>query len=160
MALKLDILKDVKNADSFRSYSYADLHLDLELNSHMSDKTVGANKNAQDLKLSYDENAIYNSIKNIFNTKKGQKILDNTFGLDLEQYLFDNISKENGDLIGNTIYEELALYEPRIVCDSVNIVARPEQNEYKISISITIPSLNNKKGTASGVLTPTGFRYI
>ena len=64
MALKLDILKDVKNADSFRSYSYADLHLDLELNSHMSDKTVGANKNAQDLKLSYDENAIYNSIKN------------------------------------------------------------------------------------------------
>lgn len=160
MALKLDILKDVKNADSFRSYSYADLHLDLELNSHMSDKTVGANKNAQDLKLSYDENAIYNSIKNIFNTKKGQKILAPTFGLDLEQYLFDNISKENGDLIGNTIYEELALYEPRIVCDSVNIVARPEQNEYKISISITIPSLNNKKGTASGVLTPTGFRYI
>ena len=160
MALKLDILKDVKNAHSFRSYSYADLHLDLELNSHMSDKTVGANKNAQDLKLSYDENAIYNSIKNIFNTKKGQKILAPTFGLDLEQYLFDNISKENGDLIGNTIYEELALYEPRIVCDSVNIVARPEQNEYKISISITIPSLNNKKGTASGVLTPTGFRYI
>ena len=160
MALKLDILKDVKNADSFRSYSYADLHLDLELNSHMSDKTVGANKNAQDLKLSYDENAIYNSIKNIFNTKKGQKILAPTFGLDLEQYLFDNISKENGDLIGNTIYEELALYEPRIVCYSVNIVARPEQNEYKISISITIPSLNNKKGTASGVLTPTGFRYI
>ena len=160
MALKLDILKDVKNADSFRLYSYADLHLDLELNSHMSDKTVGANKNAQDLKLSYDENAIYNSIKNIFNTKKGQKILAPTFGLDLEQYLFDNISKENGDLIGNTIYEELALYEPRIVCDSVNIVARPEQNEYKISISITIPSLNNKKGTASGVLTPTGFRYI
>ena len=160
MALKLDILKDVKNADSFRSYSYADLHLDLELNSHMSDKTVGANKNAQDLKLSYDENAIYNSIKNIFNTKKGQKILAPTFGLDLEQYLFDNISKENGDLIGNTIYEELALYEPRIVCDSVNIVARPKQNEYKISISITIPSLNNKKGTASGVLTPTGFRYI
>ena len=160
MALKLDILKDVKNADSFRSYSYADLHLDLELNSHMSDKTVGANKNAQDLKLSYDENAIYNSIKNIFNTKKGQKILAPTFGLDLEQYLFDNISKENGDLIGNTIYEELALYEPRIVCDSVNVVARPEQNEYKITISITIPSLNNKKGTASGVLTPTGFRYI
>ena len=159
MALKLDILKDVKNADSFRSYSYADLHLDLELNSHMSDKTVGANKNAQDLKLSYDENAIYNSIKNIFNTKKGQKILAPTFGLDLEQYLFDNISKENGDLIGNTIYEELALYEPRIVCDSVNIVARPEQNEYKISISITIPSLNNKKGTASGLLTTQGFNY-
>ena len=93
MALKLDILKDAKNTDSFRSYSYADIHLDLELNSHTSNKTVGANKNAQDLKLSYDENAIYNSIRNIFNTKKGQKILTPTFGLDLEQYLFENISK-------------------------------------------------------------------
>ena len=121
MALKLDILKDVKNRDSYRNYSYADLHLDIELNSFLSNKTVGANKNNQDLKLSYDESAIYNSIRNTFNTKKGQKILDPNFGLD--------------------------------------IIARPEQNEYKISISITIPSLNNKKGTANGLLTATGFTY-
>ena len=160
MALKLDILKDAKNKDKYRNYSYADLHLDFKLDSYLSDQTVGASKNNQDLKISYDEEAIYNSIRNIFNTKKGQKILNPTFGLDVEQYLFENISKENGELIGTTIYEELALYEPRIVCDSVNVVARPEQNEYKITISITIPSLNNKKGTASGILTPTGFTYI
>ena len=43
-------------------------------------------KNTQDLKIDYDEKAIYNSIRNIFNTKKGQKILNPTFGLDLEQY--------------------------------------------------------------------------
>ena len=159
MALKLDILKDTKNTNSFRSYSYADLHLDLELNSYTSDKAVGTSKNAQDLKLSYDENAIYNSIKNIFNTKKGQKILTPTFGLDLEQYLFENISKENGELIGTTIFEELSLYEPRIIVNNVDIIARPDQNEYKISISITIPPLNNKKGTANGLLTSTGFRY-
>ena len=48
MALKLDILKDVKNKDSYRNYSYADLHLDIELNSFPSDKTVGAEKNKQD----------------------------------------------------------------------------------------------------------------
>ena len=159
MALKLDILKDAKNKDKYRNYSYADLHLDLKLDSYLSDQTVGASKNNQDLKISYDEEAIYNSIRNIFNTKKGQKILNPTFGLDVEQYLFENISKENGELIGTTIYEELALYEPRIICDSVNVVARPEQNEYKITISITIPSLNNKKGTASGLLTTQGFNY-
>ena len=92
-------------------------------------------------------------------TKKGQKILAPTFGLDIEQYLFENISKENGQLIGTTIFEELSLYEPRIIVDNVDIIARPDQNEYKISISITIPSLNNKKGTANGLLTSTGFRY-
>ena len=30
MAIKLDILKDRKNTDNFRQYSYADLKLDLE----------------------------------------------------------------------------------------------------------------------------------
>ncbi len=159
MALRLDILKDVKNKDGLRKYSYADLHLDLNLNSYRPDKPTGVNKNAQDLQLSYDEAAIYNSINNIFNTKKGQKILTPEFGLDLEQYLFENISKENADLIGTTIFEELGLYEPRITVDRVDIVARPNQNEYKITIVITIPSLNNKKGTASGLLTPQGFTY-
>ena len=32
-------------------------------------------------------------------------------------------------------------------------------NEYKITISITIPSLNNKKSTATGLLTTQGFNY-
>ena len=66
MALKLDILKDAKNNNSFRSYSYADLHLDISLDAKTPDKPVGASKNKQDLKIDYDEKAIYNSISNIF----------------------------------------------------------------------------------------------
>lgn len=159
MALKLDILKNAKNRDSFRSYSYADLHLDIDLSAKTPDKPTNSNKNTQDLKIDYDEKAIYNSIRNIFNTKKGQKILNPTFGLDLEQYLFENISKENGETIGRTIYEELALYEPRIVVNDVTVVARPNNNQYNITISITIPSLNNKKGSATGLLTTQGFNY-
>jgi len=159
MALKLDILKDVKNNNSFRSYSYADLHLDIDLSAKTPDKPTGSSKNKQDLKIDYDEQAIYNSIRNIFNTKKGQKILDPTFGLDLEQYLFESVSKETGQTIGQTIFEELSLYEPRIVVNDVAVVARPNNNEYKITISITIPSLNNKKGTATGLLTTQGFNY-
>ena len=91
MAIKLDILKDRKNADAYRKFSYADLRLDLDLNSHIPSTPVGIGKNAIDFRLSYDENAIFNSIKNIFNTKKGQKILNPTFGLDLEEFLFDKI---------------------------------------------------------------------
>ena len=159
MALKLDILKDVKNNNSFRSYSYADLHLDIDLNAKTPNKPTGAEKNKQDLKIDYDEYAIFNSIQNIFNTKKGQKILNPIFGLDLEQYLFENISKENGETIGQTILEELSLFEPRVTVNDVTVVARPNNNEYKIDISITIPSLNNKRTTAAGLLTTQGFIY-
>ena len=160
MPIRLDILKDRKNADAYRKFSYADLKLDLDLNSHIPSTPVGVSKNAVDFRLSYDENAIFNSIRNIFNTKKGQKILNPVFGLDLEVFLFDNISRENADMIGKTIYEELPIYEPRITVESVNVIARPDDNEYELTITIIIPSLDNKVATTTGILTEGTFNYI
>ena len=160
MPIRLDILKDRKNADAYRKFSYADLKLDLDLSSHIPSTPVRVGKNAVDFRLSYDENAIFNSIRNIFNTKKGQKILNPIFGLDLEVFLFDNISRENADIIGKTIYEELPIYEPRITVDSVNVIARPDDNEYEISITIIIPLLDNKAASATGILTEGTFNYI
>ena len=160
MAIRLDILKDQKNTDAYRKFSYADLKLDLDLNSHLPSTPVGIGKNPIDFRLSYDEYAIFNSIRNIFNTKKGQKILNPAFGLDLEMFLFDNISKENGDIIGKTIYEELPMYEPRITVDAVDVIAKPDDNEYEISITIIIPSLGNRVATSTGILTEQTFNYI
>ncbi len=160
MAIRLDILKDRKSTDAYRKFSYADLKLDLDLNSHIPSTPVGVGKNPIDFRLSYDENAILNSIKNIFNTKKGQKILNPTFGLDLEVFLFDNISKDNADIIGKTILEELPIHEPRITVDSINVIARPDDNEYEVSISIIIPSLDNRSVTSTAILTEGTFNYI
>lgn len=160
MAIRLDILKDKKNTDAYRKFSYADLKLDIDLNSHIPSTPVGVGKNPIDFRLSYDENAIFNSIRNIFNTKKGQKILNPTFGLDLEQFLFDNISRENADIIGKTIYEDMPIYEPRIIVQTVNVIANPDDNEYEITISIVIPSLDNRAATSTGILTEGTFNYI
>jgi phage baseplate assembly protein W len=160
MAIRLDILKDRKNTDAYRKFSYADLRLDLDLNSHIPSTPVGVGKNPIDFRLSYDENAIFNSIRNIFNTKKGQKILNPTFGLDLEVFLFDNISRENADIIGKTIYEEMPIHEPRIIVQTVNVIANPDDNEYEITISIIIPSLDNRAATSTGILTEGTFNYI
>ena len=159
MAINLDILRDGKNTDVFKKYTYADIKLDIELNSFLPDNTVGAVRNKQDLKIDYDEAAIYQSVKNIFNTKKGQKILSPEFGLDLEQFLFEQISKENADIIGNTILEELGSYEPRITVERVNVIALPDQHQYTLNISIVIPSLNNTRSDVTGTLTREGFTY-
>jgi phage baseplate assembly protein W len=160
MAIRLDILRDRKNTDAYRRFSYADLKLDLDLNSHTPSTPVGVGKNPIDFRLSYDENAIFNSIRNIFNTKKGQKILNPTFGLDLEVFLFDNISRENADIIGKTIYEQMPIHEPRIIVQTVNVIANPDDNEYEITISIVIPSLDNRTATSTGILTEGTFNYI
>ena len=160
MAIKLDRFKKIKNTDAYRVYSYADLSLDLQLNSHVPSTPVGIKVNSADLKISYDQNAIFNSIRNIFNTKKGQKILNPTFGLDLEMFLFESISRENADIIGKTIYEDLGRYEPRITVDAVNVIARPDEHEYEIDITITMPSLNNRVATTTGRLNEREFNYI
>tara|TARA_Y100001963_G_C6665166_1_gene392354 strand:- start:333 stop:812 length:480 start_codon:yes stop_codon:yes gene_type:complete len=159
MAITLDILKSGKNNDAYKEYTYADLKLDIELNSQVPDSPTGVEKNKQDFKLNYDESAIHQSIKNIFNTKKGQKILSPEFGLDLEQYLFEGVSKENGDIIGNTIFEELPIHEPRIKVQGVDITALPDDHQYTININIIIPSLDNRKTTVTGSLTEKGFNY-
>jgi len=160
MAIKLDILKDNKNSDAYRRFSYADLKLDLELSSHIPSTPVGVPKNASDLKISYDENAIFNSIRNVFNTKKGQKILNPNFGLDLDRFLFESITRDNAEMIGRTIQEELPVYEPRINIHNVTVIAKPDNNEYQIDITIIIPSLDNKSATSTGILTDEGFNYI
>jgi phage baseplate assembly protein W len=160
MAIKLDIFKSGRNKDSFRNFTYADLNLDIEFNANAQSVPVNRSHNPQDLKLSYDHSAIYNSIRNIFNTKKGQKILNPEFGLDLEQFLFDSITKENADIIGKAIYGQLGLYEPRLTVASVDVVARPNDHEYKIKIAIILPSLNNQKVQTTGTLTQEGFNYI
>jgi phage baseplate assembly protein W len=159
MAINLDILKDGKNTDVFKKYTYADVSLDIELNSYLPNNTVGAEKNKQDLKVDYDEAAIYQSVKNIFNTKKGQKILAPDFGLDIEQFLFEQISKENADIIGNTILEELGSYEPRITVERVNVTALPNEHQYTLNISIIIPTLNDTRTNVVGSLTKEGFTY-
>ena len=81
--------------------TYLDLHLDL-----VQMKTVGlglSEAESGDILIDYDLGAIKNSIRNIFTTKKGQKILNPDFGCSLEQYLFTPISEANAKVIGGEI---------------------------------------------------------
>ena len=159
MAINLDFLDENKIKDKTTSFAYSDLSLDFELSSDINNTPVNRSNNKLDVKLLYDEQAIYQSVKNIFNTSPGQKILNPTFGLDLKQFLFYPVSENTALLIGEAIQEKLPVYEPRIIVDEVSIVGRPNRNEYFIELSIIVPTLNNKKQLVKGVLDTEGFRY-
>ena len=158
MAINLDFLDENKVKDKTTTFSYSDLSLDFELSSDINNTPINRTDSKKDVKLLYDEDAIYQSVKNVFNTIPGQKILNPEFGLDLRQYLFESVSENTGTLIGEAI-QRLPLYEPRVIVNEVNIVGRPSQNEYFIELSITIPTLNNKDQIVKGVLDTQGFRY-
>ena len=78
---------NLDNASLEQGYLYKDLFLDITpsvyYNGQLNKKVI-----LRDVQASFDEQAIKNSITNIFLTAPGQKILSQEFGLDLRRYLF------------------------------------------------------------------------
>lgn len=138
MAVKIKNLESIANQYTTQQYVYKDLSLDLALTKIESPgfrlPIPGA-----DIKADFDLGAINNSLTNLFNTLPGQRFLFPEYGLDLYQFLFSPVTEDNGELIGNKIYQGILQYEPRVVPKRVKVVVDPDNNQYLITIAIEIP---------------------
>ena len=132
---------DLDNASLEQGYLYKDLFLDLEPSVYYN-KQLNKNSVLKDVQASFDENAIRNSITNIFLTAPGEKILSPEFGLDLRRHLFEPINEFNAFAIKDEIKNRLPRMEPRIQIDKVGVIPNADMNEYQINMQINIPSLN------------------
>lgn len=136
---------------------FKDVMLDVQESSNLSDFGLYSNENVTDIEQSLDYDAISNSIVNIFNTSPGQKILNPEFGLALRQYLFEPLSYDIAENIGETILLGVAEYEPRVRVLHVHITIDFDAHEYEITLKLAVPALNNSKMTMSGTLGSDGF---
>jgi len=141
------------------SYIYSDLKLDLSFDYSQQSQFLKT-KEIKDIVVSYDVQAIKNSLTNIFNTNKGELILSQDFGLNLRQYLFSPISDINGRLIGDAILQGITRYEPRVAVDNVTVATDYDNQQYIVQISVTIPSLRNSAITFTGILSNVGFAFV
>ena len=158
MALNIKSIKPV-NTGVTRTESkitYTDLSLDFSMKSTGTGKQLFSNSTRKDLRLDEDYKAISNSLLNIFNTSPGQKILAPAFGADLRYYLFEPITEQTAQIIGDVILKSIELYETRVSVENVTVIAIPDQNEYQIEVYLSIPTLNNSKFTFSGNLDDKG----
>ena len=124
-----------------QGYLFKDLFLDLKTSVYYN-KQLNKNSVLKDVQGVFDENAIRNSITNIFLTAPGEKILSPEFGLDLRRYLFEPISDFSAFAIKDDIKNRLPDMEPRVTIQNVVVIPNPDQNEYRISMQIDIPSLD------------------
>lgn len=124
-------------------YVFADLFLDMQEDYvSVSSNIKRTFSDSRDIKVAFDLNAIKNSLKNLFNTMKGERLLLPEYGCDLRQFVFDNITEANAKQIGLTIKKAIKDYEPRITLLGLNINAYPDTNEYVIDMTIAVPFLN------------------
>jgi phage baseplate assembly protein W len=141
VAIRIPNLQKIADSLIIGQYLYQDLHLDYEpggVFNTFSELNVPNN----DIRVDYNELAIKNSLRNLFNTLPGQRFLFPRFGLDLTKYLFQSISEDNGTRIAEDIITSIEKYERRVKVNRCNVVAFPDANKYEIDIIVEIPSLN------------------
>ena len=161
MAINLNSLRptaDVSNALK-QGYLYKDVELDLQYG-YTSNSELFSPAEKSDLVSLYDVNSVLNSLKNILTTSPGEKILNPTFGLDLRDYLFETVNETKGYFIGEDILTGLPTQDNRLVINLVEVIVRPEDQEYVINLDIGIPSLNISSITLNGVLNNEGYVFV
>lgn len=139
-------VSDSSKRVSVESHTYTDLHLDIIQSTNIGlglSTTTG-----KDIIVDNDIEAIRNSLKNIFSTRKGQKILTPEFGSSLDQFLFQPITNVNANSLGNLILETIQRFEPRITINKILVNPLPDFNTYKIQMFYSFIQIN-KNGVGS-----------
>ena len=139
--------------------TFSDFHLDLKFGVPSSVLYFGG-KRDNDAIADFDIQAIVNSLFNLFNTSKGQKILNPEFGINLQQYLFLPVNSDTGELIGQAVMDGIRQYEPRVTVDNVTVYKDEDNNQYQLDISVSVPALNNYTVTLVGNLSISGIKFI
>lgn len=140
-------------------YIYKDISLDLD-NQRTYNSRLNTYEHLNDVQAIFDVVAIQHSVKNAFLTSPGQKILNPTFGIDLRRYIFDNVSDLTAYMIKRDIEQQLPIWEPRIIIESVDVDSNEDEQEYIINLQIDIPILDITGLTISGILNSNGYQII
>lgn len=137
MAIKITNLEKIAEFTN-KPYIFQDLHLDFKKKGEYSpllQKKIDGN----DLYVDYDEDCIKNSLLNLFNTRPGQRFLFPRYGLPLYQFLFEAITSENAEVIGETIVRAINQFEPRVVVKQCKVIPKEDDNEYNIFLFLHVP---------------------
>lgn len=138
---------------------YKDIHYPLSENMLPEEESLYGKVTRTDLQTSTDEQAVMNSIKNIFTTTPGEKVLNPEFGINLTQWLFEPASEFTAREIGEAIQTGIKKFEPRVQLTRVSVIVDEDNNQYIIKLAIQIPSLNISRDY-DAVLQQPGFDFL
>ena len=85
--------------------------------------------------------AICASIINILSTKKGDRVLSPNFGSKVHNFLFAELTEENGKLLVEEITSAIS-QEPRVELNNIFVFVDKENYEFVVSMFFDAPSLD------------------
>ena len=161
MAVRLDNLKltSIEKNSLDSGYLYKDIKFDISL-TRFNRQELYSSSSPVDIGELQDGQSVINSVKNILTTTPGQKLLNPTFGLDFRSYLFEPINTTTSFFLGQFIYNNLGVQEPRVRLEAVEIEGSPDENQYDIQISFSIPKLDIYNLSLNATLNKDGYVVI
>jgi phage baseplate assembly protein W len=104
--------------------------------------------------LKYDLNSIMQSLSNILNTRKTERIFNPEFGASLEDYLFEPMDDLTALSIKSTILVEVGKYEPRVkvLPGKSSVIADYDNNRYDVILAFEIIGLGDQTFEFQGQL--------
>lgn len=87
-----------------------------------------------DIKAMTDEDAIKNSLINIFSTMQGsRRMLPQAF-IYIHGLLFEPMDESTGHQLGEGLVEAIQRWDDRVVIENIHVDVNEDQNQYKTSI--------------------------
>lgn len=106
-------------------------------------------KNNGDIKDMTNENAIGNSLSNIFQTLQGSRRMLPDFAMPIYNLLFEPIDEITAGRLGELIWDAVLRWEPRIVIEGLDIVSDEDNGLYEINMNYYIGNAGNNDNISS-----------
>ena len=114
------------------------------------DLTFQINPITKDVSLSYDDNAVIRSVRNLILTNYYERLFQPDLGGNVEAHLFELATPTTTASLETEITDVINNFEPRVTLISVNVVGIEDKNSYYIELSFFIG--NNTQPTNINLL--------
>ena len=99
--------------------------------------------------------SVFQSIQNILTTRKGERLFNPEFGIDLEDHLFELMDDISEIEIEREVTEAIRLFEPRVAIlhQFTKITPDPTNNQFNLKLVFRILGFEDTTYEISGTLT-------
>lgn len=109
-----------------------------------------------DLKVMTEEDAVVNSLSNIFGTMQGQRRMLPEFALPFFNILFEPIDEQTAYLIGNEMLSAIQKWEDRIEVLNVNVYPDEDNLQYVVTLTFKLRTSTSEPQTYTTILKQQG----
>ena len=96
----------------------------------------------KDLTILKNENAIKKSVRNLVQTIPTERFFNSALGSEVRDSLFDFVDFGTASVIQDQILNTIENFEPRVDNVSVEVLPRPDTNEFEVTVFFDIVGLD------------------